>query len=606
MGLAANTIYQTDCIEGLRKIAPGSVDLAFADPPFNIGYKYDVYHDRRKSDEYLNWSQDWMQGVRDSLKPDGTFWLAIGDEYAAELKVIAQRELGFTCRSWVIWYYTFGVNCVRGFSRSHTHLFHFVKNPKRFTFNSDDPAIRVPSARQLVYADNRANPKGRLPDNTWILRPQDLPSGFTPDQDTWYFPRVAGTFKEREGFHGCQMPEQLLGRIIRCCSKPNDIVLDPFGGSGTTFTVAKKLDRRWIGFELSKDYVERIQSRLKSTHTGDALDGAADPITSAPATANEPKVRRRRILRRPATADKTVTPEPASPKTLQPPEPPKTVALTRPKKKAKKEEEAAVPKKRRKTPMASEDVVRAIVDAYGATHQGFSVDHLLANVELNQAFLDACRKKGLDGDPVDWNQSLMRIRKAGKLPGAAGRPRTHTFAQMDSYSFASEVAMQQLTVEHETTLDGLLCDPALAARFDALAAEFSPGFSSFEYRWAALALRKRAKLAKRLADDLYREWLHRRTPPSKPIADGHWKKHACPGVYLLHNRASECVYIGETLNLERRIGLTREIASWKSLQTVRVAVIPDDRPFGLQAALIRKVHPAMNSRLLLPDCEAAA
>ena len=296
MGLAINKVHQGDCIELLDQVEPGSVDLAFADPPFNIGYKYDVYHDRRDGEEYIAWNQKWMAGVHKALKPDGTFWLAIGDEYAAELKVLAQRELGFTCRSWVIWYYTFGVNCTRGFSRSHTHLFHFVKDPTKFTFNADDPAVRVPSARQLVYADARANPKGRLPDNTWILRPQDIPQGFEPDGDTWFFSRVAGTFKEREGFHGCQMPEQLLGRIIRCCSNPNEIVLDPFGGSGTTFTVAKKLGRRWIGFELSADYAAKIKSRLADARAGDPLDGAADPLTSAPPTPHTPRTRQRRIL----------------------------------------------------------------------------------------------------------------------------------------------------------------------------------------------------------------------------------------------------------------------------------------------------------------------
>jgi DNA modification methylase len=284
VALSPNHVHHGDCIECLARIEPGSIDLAFADPPFNIGYEYDVYKDRRASDEYLEWTRKWMSGVAHALKPNGTFWLAIGDEYAAELKVIAQKEIGFTCRSWVIWYYTFGVNCTRGFSRSHTHLLYFVKNSKVFTFNADNPAVRVPSARQLVYADGRANPKGRLPDNTWILRPQDVPNGFAPDQDTWYFPRVAGTFKEREGFHGCQMPEQLLGRIIRCCSNPMETVLDPFGGSGTTFAVAKKLGRQWIGFELSKDYAQRIRARLKRTRAGDPLDGAADPLSSAPAT----------------------------------------------------------------------------------------------------------------------------------------------------------------------------------------------------------------------------------------------------------------------------------------------------------------------------------
>ena len=74
----------------------------------------------------------------------------------------------------MIWYYTFGVNCTHKFSRSHAHLFYFVKDPAQFTFRKDEPENRVLSARQLVYADARANPKGRLPDDTWILRPQDL------------------------------------------------------------------------------------------------------------------------------------------------------------------------------------------------------------------------------------------------------------------------------------------------------------------------------------------------------------------------------------------------------------------------------------------------
>ncbi|MCE5269340.1 MAG: site-specific DNA-methyltransferase [Planctomycetaceae bacterium] len=296
MTLATGRVYQGDCIKLFNEIEPGSVDLVFADPPFNIGYEYDVYHDERSDHEYLDWTKQWMAGVASALKPDGTFWLAIGDEYAAELKLVAQRECHFTCRSWVIWYYTFGVNCTRGFSRSHTHLFQFVKDPKQFTFNGDDPAIRVPSARQLVYADKRANPKGRLPDNTWILRPLDAPDSFSADEDVWYYSRVAGTFKEREGFHGCQMPEQLLGRIIRCSSNPGEIVLDPFGGSGTTLAVAKKLGRQWIGFELSKDYVEKINDRLGGTQVGEPLDGAADPLRSAPPTPVAPKTRKHRTV----------------------------------------------------------------------------------------------------------------------------------------------------------------------------------------------------------------------------------------------------------------------------------------------------------------------
>jgi DNA modification methylase len=284
LGIKVDRLHNTDCVSGMKRLPDGCVDLAFADPPFNIGYEYDVYHDRLESERYLHWCCDWMREVVRVLKPSGTFWLAIGDEYAAELKVLMQRELGLSCRSWVVWYYTFGVNCTKKFSRSHAHLFHMVRDPTNFTFN--DQAVRVPSARQLVYGDGRANPKGRLPDDTWILRPQDSPHAFGADQDTWYFPRVNGTFKERAGWHGCQMPEQLLGRIIRACSNSCELVLDPFGGSGTTLAVAKKLGRRYLGYELSPEYVARIKDRLTNIREGDPLDGAAEPLVSAPSTAN--------------------------------------------------------------------------------------------------------------------------------------------------------------------------------------------------------------------------------------------------------------------------------------------------------------------------------
>ena len=286
-----NTIVQGDCVKSLSKLPAGCVDLAFADPPFNIGYDYDVYHDKKGRDEYLGWTRKWIEQVFRVLKSSGTFWLAIGDEYAAEIKILCQ-ELGFTTRSWVIWYYTFGVNCTRKFTRSHAHLFYFVKDPKEFTFRDDDLENRIPSARQLVYNDSRANPRGRLPDDTWILRPQDLVDCFTPAEDTWYFPRVAGTFSERAGFHGCQMPEQLLGRIIRMCSNPGELVVDPFSGSATTLAVAKKLGRKFIGFELSPEYVKRGTARTESVRPGDPLDGAPEPLVSAPATPNPARVER--------------------------------------------------------------------------------------------------------------------------------------------------------------------------------------------------------------------------------------------------------------------------------------------------------------------------
>src|SRR4029078_9427848 len=143
MEVALNTIHHGDCLQLLARMPAGSGDLAFAHPPFKIRYGFDVCDDRKEHEHYLDWSRQWIAGVHRVLKPDGTFWLAIGDEYAAELKLESQK-IGFHTRSWVIWYYTFGVNCNRKFTRSHAHLFYFVKDPANFTFRENDLANRIP------------------------------------------------------------------------------------------------------------------------------------------------------------------------------------------------------------------------------------------------------------------------------------------------------------------------------------------------------------------------------------------------------------------------------------------------------------------------------
>ena len=186
-----------------------------------------------------------------------------------------------------MWYYTFGVNCKNKFSRSHAHLFHMVKDPEDVHLQRRRPG----DPRALGPATGLRRPAGQ-PQGPPARRHLDPPAAgsarqaFSPHEDTWYFPRVCGTFKERAGWHGCQMPEQLLGRIIRACSNEGELVLDPFAGSGTTLAVAKKLRRRYLGFELSEKYSEHIGKRLASIKPGDPLDGAPEPLVSAPNTAN--------------------------------------------------------------------------------------------------------------------------------------------------------------------------------------------------------------------------------------------------------------------------------------------------------------------------------
>jgi hypothetical protein len=153
-----------------------------------------------------------------------------------------------TLRNWIIWHYTFGQNTKAMFAKAHTHIFYFVKDARKFTFN--DQHLRFPSARHTEYSDKRANPMGRLPDDVW--------------ND---FPRVCGTFAEREGWHGCQMPEALLMRIVRASSDPGQVVLDPFVGSGTTAVAAAKLDRHYFGIDMSKQYTEHTCKRLATAKT---------------------------------------------------------------------------------------------------------------------------------------------------------------------------------------------------------------------------------------------------------------------------------------------------------------------------------------------------
>ncbi len=258
--LPENQIINGDSIALLHQWPAGQVDLVFADPPFNIGYVYDNYTDDMPNPEYRQWSRDWMAACVRTLKPTGSFYIAIGAEFVADLRVIG-RELGLHLRNWIIWHYSFGQSCKAMFARSHTHILYFTRDAKVFTFN--DQVLRFPSARHTEYQDLRASPAGRLPNDVW-------------DE----FPRVCGTFKERAGFHGCQMPEGLLMRIIMASSLPGELVLDPFNGSGTTAAAAKRLGRRFIGIDLSPEYVAHTQARLANiedeTRKPRPTDAAAD------------------------------------------------------------------------------------------------------------------------------------------------------------------------------------------------------------------------------------------------------------------------------------------------------------------------------------------
>jgi site-specific DNA-methyltransferase (adenine-specific) len=271
-------IVTGDCLAAMAGWPDGCLDLVFADPPYNIGFTYDRYDDNRSGDDYVQWTQDWVSQCARLLSPTGSIFVLIGDEYAAETRLhlkSLEKDGRLAFRNWIVWHYTFGQNCKAKFNRSHAHLFYCVGSAALAKWTVNDPpfvfnreAIAVPSARQTTYGDARANPRGKLPDDTWYLRPQETESHgveryFRAEEDTWYLSRVCGTFKERLGWHPCQLPEAMLERIVKLASNKGDVVFDPFVGSGTTLAVAARLGRRWLGCELSAAYARRARQRVR-------------------------------------------------------------------------------------------------------------------------------------------------------------------------------------------------------------------------------------------------------------------------------------------------------------------------------------------------------
>jgi site-specific DNA-methyltransferase (adenine-specific) len=240
---AAWEVTTGNCVDVMAQAEPGSIDLIIADPPYNYDVDYgDHYDDDRPREEYLKWCQSWIAAGVKTLAIDGSMWVLINDENAAEFKIMLERA-GLHCRNWIIWFESFGVNCTKKFNRTHRHLLYMVRDPERFTFNAD--AVRIESARQAVYHDKRANPAGKIMNDVWF----DIP-------------RLAGTHGERIGGFPTQLPVKLLRRIVECSSNPGGLVLDPFCGSGTTGEACVNLGRRFLGIELSAKFAELARQRL--------------------------------------------------------------------------------------------------------------------------------------------------------------------------------------------------------------------------------------------------------------------------------------------------------------------------------------------------------
>lgn len=242
-------VYVGDCRKVLSGLPEKSVDLIFADPPFNWDVPYGEWDDSRPREEYLAFTHQWLDASLRVLKDHGSLWVNIPDDTAAEI-VVHLKQRGMAMINWCIWHFRFGQHRIGNFIVSKVHALYFAKDRERRIWNADP--ILEPSDRAAIYDDPRTR-ETRQP-------------GLRVPLDVWYGPlwgRIQGNNKERRKNHQNQIPEVYLERLIRACSNEGDLVLDPFLGSGTTCTVARALRRRSIGIEISSPNAasafERIQ-----------------------------------------------------------------------------------------------------------------------------------------------------------------------------------------------------------------------------------------------------------------------------------------------------------------------------------------------------------
>lgn len=266
-------LYNEDALHLLRQLESDSVDLIFADPPYNIKKaEWDTFADQKA---YVDWSMEWISEAHRVLKKTGSLYICGFSEILADLKWAAS-SLFKGCK-WLIWFYRNKANLGNDWGRSHESILHFRKS-KNFVFNIDN--VRIPyNEHTLKYpkrtqAESSQYSNGKKRDDIW----EPNPLGAKP-KDVFEIPTISNGSWEKYP-HITQKPIELLRKILLSSSNEGHLVLDPFGGSGTTFAVAEALNRRWIGTELEPDYCQTIQERLNDKGHIARIAGRKDELAS--------------------------------------------------------------------------------------------------------------------------------------------------------------------------------------------------------------------------------------------------------------------------------------------------------------------------------------
>ncbi len=248
-------IFNYDCVQFLKDIKNNTVDTVFADPPYNI--KKAAWDNLGNIEEYVSWSLNWIKEAARILKDNGTLYICGFTEILADLKRPA-LEFFYKCK-WLIWYYDNKANLSNDWGRSHESIL-CLRKSKDFTFNIDP--IRIPYNRHtIMYPDRKQNGKNSQyggENSNKIWKPN--PNGAKP-KDVINIPTTCNGMEEKTK-HPTQKPESLLRRLLLASTNENELIVDPFSGSGTTAVVATELKRLFLVNDNCSDYNDMANYRL--------------------------------------------------------------------------------------------------------------------------------------------------------------------------------------------------------------------------------------------------------------------------------------------------------------------------------------------------------
>lgn len=249
-------IWAGDAVSWLKTLETASVDLIFADPPYNIKKaEWDTFESQQK---YLKWSLKWIKEASRILKPNGTLYICGFSEILSDLKLPALRYFA-GCR-WLIWHYKNKANLGSDWGRSHESILHFRKSHE-FTFNIDDIRISYGNhtLKYPVHPQAETSQFGKKDNKDHLWQPH--PNGAKP-KDVIEVPTTCNGMNETTP-HPTQKPEELIRKFILASSNQDDIIVDPFLGSGTTAVVAEQLKRKWRGCDNNPEYCGWAANRIE-------------------------------------------------------------------------------------------------------------------------------------------------------------------------------------------------------------------------------------------------------------------------------------------------------------------------------------------------------